>query len=183
MINNKLDGEVAAAIDYVSNNVDVTPAGKSTGLMTTDMLATHKRNGSSPLFSGSLTMLDLKDTATNTSDTARMKWFLESAVDHNSLRKAVGPIGVNGDRWAGEMATFSAWHRCDKDAEVLGLCLLAYWEKSDALNELLADLCFQMHMLGVGSHEFSEKLKMIDKEDQKRNVLGLSGWRRCVFFY
>ena len=121
VINNKLDDEVAAAIDYVSNNVDVAPAGKSTGLMATDMLATHKQNGSSPLFSGSLTMLDLKDTATSTSDTARMKWFLEEAMDHNSLRKAVGPIGVNGDRWAGEMAKFSAWHRCDKDAEVVGL--------------------------------------------------------------
>ena len=64
--------------------------------------------------------------------------------------KAVGPNLVNGDRWAGQMATASAWHRCDKDAEVAGLCLLAYWDQSEALNALLTDLTFQTQMLGTG---------------------------------
>ena len=110
-------------------------------------------------------MLDLKSNATTTFDVSRVRWFLDEARDHNSMKRAVGSIGVNGDRWAGEeVGKASAWHRCEKDAEVAGLCLLAYWEQSEALNELLTDLTFQMQMLGTGSHDYSEKLKLIDMD-------------------
>ncbi len=65
-------------------------------------------------------------------------------------------------------------------------CLIVYWhaKNKDMTGEVqtaLRDLVFEARALGKGSSFACAKLKLLDKEEQDRHVLGMSAFRKCLF--
>ena len=90
-----------------------------------------------------------------------------------------GPIKINFDLT--EQATLTQGRRLNKDAEIQALSLLIYWMESDAVTAAGSDLIFEYIHGGSGSHAATASLRLINEEESVRKVIGLSGWRRCVF--
>ena len=96
-------------------------------------------------------------------------------VDLNTLSVAIGSVIVNVD--LGDGTTIS---RANKDAEVTGAALIAYWTSSVVggeanmaiIKDQLSDLVLDARRLGVGSKFRSEILKLVAKEERSREVQG-----------
>ena len=71
--------------------------------------------------------------------------------------------------------------RLDKDSEIIVMCLLLKWFPSDALKMAAEDMLFEFVHGGIGSKQKTHTLKMINAEEAKRNVEGISSWRRCLY--
>jgi hypothetical protein len=141
-----LRSELAEAFAHCQNVYKVTPAGKSASNreLATVSLLLKERPSSGILFSGSLGQLALAQQATpQMLDTGRIAKLFAEARFLSALGNP-GPILVNSG------AADGGFRRCNKDAEVCSLALVAYWHKGavkeqlDAINALLTDLVFEM---------------------------------------
>jgi hypothetical protein len=141
-----LRSELTAAFAHCQTVYNVAPAGKSAStreLVSVQLLANEKP-GSGILFSGSLGMLNLKHQATpQMHDTGRIARLFREGRTLSAIGNP-GPILVNSD------AADGGFRRCNKDAEVCSLALVAYWHKDanreqlEAITALLSDLVFEM---------------------------------------
>jgi hypothetical protein len=172
-----LEQELAAAVTYVVENVSDTPLGKKCPVRSPKSISDDMASPDAVILaSGSLNQLNLSQSAVRTYDAGRIAFYFKTSDNLGSMMKSIGNIAINYSIKSGR------FHRMNKDAEVHVLCLLAYWLKSDEVNNACADLAFEFQWGGVGSKAKTGTLKLIDEDDKKRKVQGLCGWRRCLFY-
>ena len=140
------------------------------------------------VFSGSLSQLDLSCAAIEGSvDVAKIRYLLKEAANVKDLHsKKIGTIIVNSSTWGGTAAD-QKMQRANKDGEVAALCFLLFWESKEdggadsevmkRLTEAARDLTFKCKALGSGSMFESQKMLIIEEEEQPGNVIGVSAWR------
>ena len=113
---------------------------------------------------------------------------MESNSSVHDLEKAIGQIIVNMSQWGN--GKIEDMVRANKDAEVDALCLLLWWAKDTqeeapdvflALRETCTDLVFDGQKLDTGSKLYSAKFSLIVQEEKLREVMAVSGWRKCIF--
>ena len=185
IMDDRIEFELASAVDYVKTNVPATPAGKTVGKRT---LAEIKLELSDPngsvLASGSLTQLALGTNAVGTIDAGRIHHLMTTADTLAELKELIGPIVINGDPLlpSTESSDLSQpLTRLNKDAEVHALCLLIFWVKTPDLVKLATDLQFQYVHGGSGSQSSTCSLRLINKEERQRKATHSIYWRRCRF--
>ena len=63
------------------------------------------------------------------------------------------------------------WHKDVPDSDPLKI----------AIAKEVSDLVFDMRNMGTGAAFNAEKLKLMDKDDKKREVIGTSARRKCMY--
>lgn len=149
-------------------------------------LALAASGNTGTLFSGSLGQLDLQAVAVHGSvDVGKCAALLGRFATAQDVVNAIGIIIINADLWKSPAA--EGLVRAHKDAEVFAACLTIYWHKDapaevrEALQLALADLTYEARCLGVGSTFGCAKLKLLDREEEDRDVSGASAFRRCLY--
>ena len=181
MIANGLNVELQAAFTHVRKLGHIPPIGKRAAFRNYENVKINSQSGS-VLFGGSLSQLALQLRAIPTLDVGKLGYIIKNAVTDASLKDLMEPITVNID--AGNASNYV---RVDKDAEVDGLCLLMHWCSDDAqlserLKAVAADLVFDGRRMGDGTKVFAAKFDLMNQEEKKREVIGVSSWRMCLFF-
>ena len=155
IMDDRLECELASALDYVKQNVVPIPAGKTVGKRTVDEITLQMSDpNGSVIASGALTQIALETNAVGTIDAGRIHHLLTTADTLAELKELIGPIVINGDLLLPSTENSDLNQpltRLNKDAEVHALCLLIFWTKMQALVKLATDLLFQYTHGGVGS--------------------------------
>jgi len=148
-------------------------------------MAAAQTEGSSILFGGTLASLNLAAQAIpNVVDTGRIKHIMENMKCPEHVKAMLGTIAINSD----ECTHTDIKHlvRCHKDAEVHVACLVIYWNECvgaclETLRAAVSDVVFDARSMGHKCDFKVNKLKMVQKEDDDRKVMGLSAYRQTVF--
>ena len=158
-----LNATVTAAAKYAQSVISKTPISKSCPIRTHEEIKNAVGNAGVNefvLFGGTLSMMALDVPSTRGLDTGRMGQLLQVANTHD-LGAEIGQIIVNWHT-CGETELVDM-HRCNKDAEVVVLCLLLLWHRADdvltkGLTTLATDLVLDAHAWGSGSQLSARKL-------------------------
>ena len=180
VVDEKLADELTAAYAYVRAHVPATALGITVADRPVEDIKAVLGQGTTAtaVTSGSLSMIQLEASAVNTLGTARIRHVLTSSETLAELKTSLGQISINAD-----VSDISKnVRRLDKDAEVQALCLLIYWMRDRTVASAAADLVFVYVHGGRASHHTTSSMKLIDAEEGSREVIGLSGWRRCIMF-
>ena len=178
LIEHKLDAEIAQAFSYAQEHVPKEPLG-----VTVPLRKDHTSLSEGLLISGTLSQLDLSCPAIQGgTDVARIRHVLMEGIDLKDLRALIGTIIVNTSTVGGNL------QRANKDGEVAALCLLIFWQSTAAVDpdtskrlmDTACDLSFECQSCGSGSAFESRKLLIVEQEEKRRNVMGVSAWRRAV---
>ena len=184
LANNTITSTLHAARCAAQAAVTTEPLGVACPVQAVAAVQAACHAGHSTMASGTLSQLALGECAQRTIDVGRLMQLLGSATTH-AMRTSIGPITVNRDAW--NSTTAENLHRCNKDAEVDALCLMRWWCGADPsilaeLDNICADLVFEFKAWGSGSTLTSNKAKQIDDDENRRQTLGMSSWRLCLFF-
>ena len=165
IVQDSLEHEITAAMEYVAAHVDANPAGIAVATRTPAWLKNEMDAGSfaSVTASGSLKMMQLNHNAVSTLDTARIKHMMVNYPTLPMFKKAIGAVTINYDHEP-------PLRRLNKDAEVHAMCLLIHWMKDDVVTRSGADLVFDYIHCGIGSFASTTTLRLCSEEDKKRQV-------------
>lgn len=180
IITGTLNDEIRKTMTYVEDRVAGVPSGEAcparTPAQVRELVALKQ---TSIMASGSLPMQIIEENAVNTLDAARIKHILAGFKTLAEFETAIGPVKINFDLT--DQNTLKQGRRLNKDAEIQALSLLFYWIENDAVTAAGSDLIFEYIHGGSGSHVAMASLRLINEEENVRKVMGMSGWRRCVF--
>ncbi|CAK0829854.1 unnamed protein product, partial [Prorocentrum cordatum] len=180
--NGTLQATIAEAASYASQRVSADVVGaNSTCVAPPEKIHEVMRASKQATVTSaaSLGMLDLNHNACSAVDVARIIFMFQEHNDSLAFKRAVGTISINYDTI---VHGFQKLQRLDKDAEVHALMLLLYYTKDDAIAAECQDLHFEYVRAGTGSKATTYTLSLINAEEKKRQVIGLSAWRRMVFY-
>ena len=138
-------------------------------------------------FSATLWMLDLTHRLMGIDklDLARMRWAVELVAESGSFHKVIDgfPVAAESIPAAGE---YMGLHKIERDADLDAVVLVVYWNRPEnetvkhAWHEHLRDLHFKAQRAGHGAAVAVERFLRFDEEEKKRQVMGLSTFRRAT---
>ena len=167
------------AYEYVGKNVAVDAAGLSIAKLAPADIVQKLVDTKLVQTGGTLSQLALPENCVKTMDIARIAMILKEN-DSTSFKSVIGPIIINASVWSGN--TFTDLRRANHDAEVNALCFISFWLNSTEFNHACADLTFEFQRIGEGTKHITLTLEHLDWEEKKRNVMGISGWRRLQLY-
>ena len=178
-----LEKEIAQAFEFVKGNVSWVPLGMTVPLRTGE----SGTQSDGAMLSGTLSQLDLPRAAITAGvDVAKIRHVLMESINIKELRTQIGNIIVNTST---ETMADGKLQRANKDGEVTALSLLILWSSEDLadpqvtmnrLTEMACDLVYECHACGSGSSFESRKLQIVEVDERKRNVIGMSAWRKSL---
>ena len=165
-----------------------SPVRKMTDLVSIARQDTSRSGMTHTMFGGCLHHLALATHAIGQStDVGKVGVLLEGFTNASDLKVCLGTLTVNletvGDHESGKEFLI----RAHKDAEITAACLVVYFHREattvvkQALRTAAGDIVFDGRCLGNGSEFECHKLRLVEKEEQARSVLGLSSRRKCLF--
>ncbi len=134
------------------------------------------------LFAGTLGMLDLRTPACPDRDLSRIRWALKQLTSPDKVVQLLNGIVINASMWGHPEKT--ALQRVTHDAEVDAIVLAIFWHRNDAqMQEAFQDACRNIVLSceerGTGTECKVENFLQMELEEEKRNVMGQSAWRKC----
>lgn len=154
-------------------------------------LAQTKGGVGSVLFGGSLQQLNLPAMAFDPIDTGRIGFILGDLTSVAAVATNLGTIVINSSLWPADTATDLI--RASKDAEVAAVCLAYYMivgkfvsvedlaGTKTQLLEAFNDIPFDARAMGTGTQYKMNKFGMVQREEEERDVIGMSSARKCIF--
>ena len=116
-------------------------------------------------------------------DLARMRWALELIQETRSLHKVMDGFPVAAES-VPDADEFSGLRKIERDADLDAVVLVIYWNRpADPTQKHpwhghLRDLHFKAQRAGQGAAGCVERFIRFDEEEKKRQVMGLSTFRR-----
>jgi hypothetical protein len=147
-------------------------------------LAEQAKGESACIFGGTIAQLTLTGLALdNGMDTGRISHCLAQIGSPDALKEVLGTMQVNSSLWSSEQ--IGDFRRCHKDAEVAAVVLAIYWHREDEnlvdiMLKSLSDLVFDARAYGMSLDFKLEKFSLSQKEEDQRDVLGMSAARKCL---
>lgn len=188
--------ELRAAMEflpaYFLKQVDChlhTPAGVTTAVLTAaDIKSKLNQQGENARvsFSGTVFMLDSKLEARvrppTELDLGRMRHLTDELQSLTDITSAIGSISVLASSITETMTNIVCLER-DVERDVMFLAM--YWHRDHpdflvTLAEQLRNLTFMAELGGSGSDLYVERFRRVEKEESKKNVLGMSAYRKAL---
>ena len=144
--------------------------------------AAASAGGTACIFGGTFDQLSLHEAAHATSlDTGRIAFCFEKVNKVGDLPSVLGTVIVNSSLWL-DVGSKVKLVRCNKDAEVAAVALVAYWvqDERDAIFEVMSDIVFDARAFGTSLDFKMRKFSLVQEEDDARDVLGMSAVRKCL---
>ena len=179
------EDKIKDAVQWCTDHLHGSPLGHACGLRGFEEIKTAAITGQ-VLFGGALHQLRLNSQAMEEStDFGRIAKFLEKIFVVKDLHLGIGHVKVNLDQAPPQGIEPNSLLRADKDAEIVGACLVVSAHRADApvleeLREAMLDLVFDGRNMGSGSTFWCHKLKFVEAEEAARDVLGMSCRRKCL---
>ena len=135
------------------------------------------------IFGGTINHLKLDAQAMPAWDVGRAMGLLQKTTDVAEIAEWLSAMKVNVDEWESDEFSNSL-KRCEKDAEVMVACYVAFALKDDVnatafMEKLFCDMTFDGRRFGNGAVANLRKLGQSDKEEQSREIIGMSAYNKC----
>ena len=193
VIQGDIAAELSAAYAYVGTiggEAKFTPLGVTCAEMAPKKVyeAFQAKLWNSVTFSGTLWNLDLayRLMPVDQLDVSRMRWALESMAGPGQINKALGSLVVRAETVTNAPLLEGCLQKVERDADLDAIILAVYWMKPSEgalprpLLDQLRDMVLRAEPVGSGVEASIERFLRYEEEEKKRNVMGLSAYRRAL---
>ena len=185
--------ELDRAVDYMVNVCGKDDKLKPMGIAVPkakciDLAAQYKKSDAptSMSFSATIWMLDLRHRLMplDKLDLARTRWAIQAVSVHGQLSKVLDGFAVAAESLS-DAEEFKDLRRVERDADLDAVLLVVYWNRPQDETQKhpwydhMRDLHFKAQRVGIGVSASVERFLRFEEEDAKRNVMGLSTFRRA----
>ena len=194
VLTGEVDNIIKKAFEYCQVELQGPPLGHASPVRPmADLLSfagqdTSRSGLTSTIFGGCLHHVALATHAIGQStDVGKVGKLLEGFTSATDLKVCVGVLIVNLETMGDHESEKGFLTRAHKDPEITAACLVVYFHREaatvvkQALRTAACDIVFDGRCLGNGTEFECHKLRLIEKEEQAREVLGLSSRRKCLF--
>ena len=185
--------ELDRAVDYMVNVCGKDDKLKPMGIAVpkakcTNIAAQFKKSDApaSMSFSATIWMLDLRHRLMplDKLDLARTRWAIQMVSMYGQSSKVLDGFAVAAESLS-DAEDFKDLCRVERDADLDAVLLLVYWHRLEDETQKhpwfdhMRDLHFKAQRVGIGVAASVERFLRIEEEEGKRNVMGLSTFRRA----